>query len=135
VTNPKDNANANAEKEDVTPRVAALELRVTALETMLAQKIPGFETVAGRVTELSGAFQNANIRLTSLEATVAAIQEQAPPPSEQRLAAIEASVAALSAQVGTLAATRARTGLSGRLRSIEDKLDQLLPPAPPGGTQ
>lgn len=135
MTSPKDNASANAEKEDLTPRVAGLEVRVTALETTLAQKIPGFEQVAGRVTELSGAFQNANVRLAGLEAAVEALGAAAPPPGEQRLSALEAAVAALTDKVATLAATRARTGLSGRLLSIEAKLDQLLPPTPPGGEQ
>ncbi len=120
-----------AAEEGLAARIAALETRFTALETMLNQKIPGFETVAARVTELSGAFQQANRRLAAIEAAVLALQEAPSPVDEQRISAIEAGFTSLSATVTQLAATRGRSGLSGRLRGIEEKLDQLLPPATP----
>lgn len=127
------NENAAAEKdEDLAPRIAAVEQRITAVETLLATKVPGFETVGARVTELSGAFLQANQRLTALEAGLEALQVTAPAPAEERLAAVEAGLSTLLERVDALAAVRARSGLSGRLAGIEEKLDQLLPP---GGTQ
>lgn len=120
---------------DATARLASLEGRVTTMENLLNQRIPVFEQVGSRVTELSSAFQNANVRLTSLEEEVTQLSTSEPPPNEQRLSKQEAALAALTERVSLLAATRGRTGLSGRLQSIEEKLNQLLPPPPPGGSQ
>lgn len=128
------NANANAANEDLAPRMAAVEQRITAVEQLLAAKVPGFEAVGARVTELSGAFLQANQRLTALEAGLEALQVTAPAPAEERLAAVEQALALLAEKVSALAATRGRSGLSGRLASIEEKLSELLA-APPGGTQ
>lgn len=127
----KDSAAAAPANEDLPSRVAAAEQRITAIEQLLASKIPGFEQVGTRVTELSGAFLAANQRLTALEAAVSALAAAPSPVDEQRITAIEATVSSLSATVTQLAATRGRSGLSGRLRGIEEKLDLLLPPATP----
>lgn len=120
-----------AAEEGLAARVAALEARFTGMEQLLASKIPGFEAVGVRVTELSGAFQAANRRLTAIEAAVSEMQAAPPTVDEARIAAIEDSLLSLSATVTQLAATRGRSGLSGRLRGIEEKLDQLLPPVTP----
>lgn len=128
------NANAanaaDAKDEDVSSRVGVVEQRITAVEQLLAAKVPGFEQVGARVTELSGAFQQANGRLTAHEQAIERLSTATPPPSSERLSAVEAGLAALVEQVQTLAATRGRSGLSGRLRSIEEKLDALLPVEP-----
>lgn len=117
--------------EDIITRIASVEQRITAIEQVLREKIPGFEQVGARVTELSGAFQQANGRLTAHEQAIERLSTATPPPSSERLSALEAGLAALTVQVQALAATRGRSGLSGRLASIEEKLDALLPPNPP----
>jgi hypothetical protein len=117
---------------DTTARVAALELRLTVVEQLLAQKIPGFEAVGARVSELSAGFLAANGRFTAIEQAIEALTTAAPPPGAERLAALETALVTLSGTVSTLQATRGRTGLSGRLRSIEEKLDALVPPTPGG---
>lgn len=122
-------------EETLTARISLVEARVTGIEQTLAAKIPGFEQVGTRVTELSGAFLQANGRLAALEAGLEALQAAAPAPAEQRLAAVEQALALLAERVTALAATRGRSGLSGRLASIEEKLNALLPPTTPGGTE
>jgi uncharacterized coiled-coil protein SlyX len=105
--------------------VAALAVRITALEQTLATKMPGFEAVGGRVSELSTAFQAANARLSTLEAALIDLQAM-PAPSDEALEAIGARVDALAERVTAVENTRARGGrLSSRLASIETKLDQL----------
>ena len=103
---------------DVTDRLAAMEQRVTAIETTLATKVPGFEAVGLRAEY--GAYVDDAI-----------LSSNAPPPSEQRLDAIDRALSKLSNDVAALSATRGRSGLSGRLRNIEEKLDRLLPPETP----
>lgn len=120
---------------DATERLASMERRVTGIETLLNEKVPGFEAVGARVTELSAAFQNANGRLTGLEADVVELKEAPPTVDERRLAEIEQGLQGIRAAVATLSATRGRAGLSGRLRAIEDKLDALLPTPPPNPSE
>lgn len=119
------------ETEDVTGRMAELENRITAIEALLADKVPGFEAVGVRVTELSAGFQQANGRLTAAQEAVERLSVATPPPGEARLSALETAFSALASQVQALAAVRSRSGLSGRLLSIEEKLDALLPVDPP----
>lgn len=105
--------------------VAALAVRLTAIEQTLAAKIPGFESVGGRVTELSSAFQQANTRLAAIETAVKALAEAPPPVGAEALQAISDRLDNVSARLGVVEQTRARGGrLSQRLASIEARLPQ-----------
>lgn len=117
-----------AEKDEI----AELSRRITTIEQLLVQKLPGFEAVAGRVGELATAFQQANGRLSDVETAVQAIRDAPLPGGAQDIADLRASVDALSARVSGIEQTRARGGtLSQRLASIEAKLED----PPEGETQ
>jgi hypothetical protein len=135
MTNPKNPVtSALTDKGSATAEeVAALATRITALEQLLAQKIPGFEAVGGRVSELSTAFQSANQRLAGLESAVQELKDTPAPGGAEDIALLRSEVAAMSARVEAVEQTRARGGrLSNRLASIEAKLDQIVPG---GGSQ
>lgn len=112
--------------------VAALATRLTAIEQTLAAKIPGFEAVGGRVTELSSAFQEANRRLAAIETAVRALAEAPPPAGAEAIQALADRLDNVVSRLDVVEQTRARGGrLSQRLASIEAR----LPAAPEGGTE
>lgn len=107
--------------------VAALAARITGIEQMLAAKIPGFEAVSGRVSELSTAFQAANARLANVETAIQEIRDTPAPGGAEDIALLRADVAALTERLSSVEQTRARGGrLSRRLASIEAKLDEVI---------
>lgn len=104
--------------------VAALAARLTAIEQTLAEKIPGFEGVGARVSELSSAFQQANTRLSALEALVRNMTDQ-PATGEAALREINSRLSNLSDRLAVVEQTRARGGrLSQRLALIESRLPE-----------
>lgn len=101
--------------------IAALTARITAMEQLLAAKIPGFEQVGTRVAELSTAFQKANERLAGLESAVTVIQEA---PAVD-LSTLTNAVGELTTRVAAIETVRLRGGtLSRRLADIEARLPE-----------
>lgn len=132
MANDKAAANVPTTLDQIAAAVASLTARVTGIETMLAEKVPGFEQVGGRVAELSTAFQEANRNLADLASRVAALAEREPAPAEQRMAAIEQALSEQSARISKVEAAGTRRGrLSSRLAGIEATLERIEQ----GGTQ
>jgi uncharacterized coiled-coil protein SlyX len=121
-----------ANDSGIDARLGALETRVTELAAALNKAVNDFAPVAGRVSQLSSAFQEANTRLTELETRVNA--EPPAAPAEERLAELEQGITGLAERVSTISATAARgPRLGTRLATIEDALTRLSPPPTDGG--
>ncbi len=115
-------------------RFAAGETRLTKLEQGLAKAYEDFTPTAQRVGELSAAAVSFNERLTAIETRLVEMGEAAPPPGEERMAAMEAALAAVSARVAKVENGGQRRGrLSARLAGIEATLERIE--AGQGGTE
>jgi hypothetical protein len=109
--------------DDVAAQVAALSGRMTAVEQGLTKAVSDFTPIGKRVTELSAAFQEANVRLAAMEAALVEIRETQALPADERLDAIDQALAALSARLSAVETQRQRGGrLSKRLADIEARL-------------
>jgi hypothetical protein len=128
--------------EDLTARLEAVEslaavqgATLQQVKIGLAKALNDFGPVAARVGELSSAFQAANGRLASMEASLAGLEDQSALTGQ--VEELRVTLAGMDARVTGIETTRARSGrLGNRLAGIEEKLAQLLPEDEPtnGGT-
>lgn len=119
MTNPNDRLTA------VEGALATARQELATLKATVATALESFSPIGPRVTELSAAFLAANERLAGLESDIAALKAAGP---NALLTHFEEVVEGMEARLAAVEQTRQRGGrLSSRLRSIEEKIDRLLP--------
>jgi hypothetical protein len=129
--------------EELTARLEAVESlantqgqTLTAVKQGLAKAVADFSPVAARVSELSSAFQEANSRLTAVEALLVGMETpDTPGDLVQQVQDVRASLEAVDNRLAAVEQTRARSGrLGNRLTAIEDAINKLAEPPADGGT-